>query len=127
MPFLAIFAVFILVFFIFDFYRYLRYNPDEKNDPYYCITVILLFFVHIVKYIGVGIWFWLLAFSTYCFCFYKFQQTVYLILPSPSNDTTGLYSAFDAFFYISFSFVIVAIFIQFLRLVNYTDYFLIDW
>ena len=128
MPFLAIFAVFILIFFIFDFYRYLKYNPDEGNDPViYCGKVVLLCLVHLVKYIGVGIWFWILALSTYCFCFYKFQQTVYLILPSPTNDTTGLYSTFAAFFYITFSFTIAAIFIQFFRIVNFTYYFMIDW
>ena len=127
MPFLAVFAVFIVVFFIFHFYRYLKYNPDEKNDPYYCCTVIVLFLIQVVKYVALGIWFWILALSTFCFCFYKFQQTVYLILPSPSNDTSGLYSTFDAFFYITFSFTIVAIFIQFFKIVNYTDYFLIDW
>lgn len=127
LPFLAIFAVGIFVFFILDFYRYLRYNPDENNDPYYCFKVILLFLIEIVKFIAGGIWLWLLALSTYCFCFYKFQQTVFLILPSPNNDTTGLYSAFNAFFYITFSFTIVAIFIVFFKLVNQTDYFLIDW
>ncbi|MCB0371201.1 MAG: hypothetical protein KDD45_17735 [Bdellovibrionales bacterium] len=104
--------MFILIFFIFDFYRYMKYNPDENNDPYYCCKAIVLFLIHIVKFVAVGIWFWILALSTFCFCFYKFQQTVYLILPSPSNDTSGLYSSFAAFFYITFSFTIVAIIIE---------------
>lgn len=127
MVFLGVFAAGIMVVFILDFYRYLRYNPDENNDPYYCCKVIFLFLIHIVKFVAAGIWLWLLAFSTYCFCFYKFQRTVYLILPSPVNDTAGLYSAFSAFFYITFSFTIVAIFIIFFKVVNQTDYFLIDW
>lgn len=127
MPFLAVFAVGIFVVFILDFIRYLRYNPDENNDPYYCCKVIFLFLIQIVKFVAAGIWLWLLALSTYCFCFYKFQQTVYLILPNPNNDTTGLYSIFGTFFYIAFSFTIVAIFIIFFKVVNQTDYFLIDW
>ena len=126
-PFLAIFAVGIMVFFVFDFFRYMRYNPDENNDPYYCLKAIVLFLVHIIKFVGIGIWFWLLALSTFCFCFYKFQQTVYLILPSPVNDTTGLYKTFDSFFYISYSFTLVGVFIVFFKVVNYTDYFMIDW
>ena len=76
---------------------------------------------------AVGIWFWILALSTFIFCFYKFQQTVYIILPSPSSDNTGLYAAFEAFFYITFSFTMLAIFIVFAKLTFYTDYFMIDW
>ena len=72
-------------------------------------------------------WLWLLLLSGFCFCFYKFQQTIYLIIPSPSNDSTGLYSIFMAMFYITFSFTVVAIFIMMFNLVNSTDYFLIDW
>ena len=125
--FLAIFGVGIMVLFILDFYRYLKYNPDENNDPYYCCKVVVLFLIQIVKFIAGGIWLFMFAFSTYCFCFYKFQRTVYIILPSPSNDTMGLYATFGAFFYITFSFTIVAIFIIFFKMVNQTDYFLIDW
>ena len=127
LPFLAVIAVIMLVTFIIDFVRYLRYNPDENNDPYYCCKVIFLFLVHIVKFVGVAVWIWLLLLSGFCFCFYKFQQTVYLILPSGSNDTTGLYSIFMAMFYITFAFIILAIFILIFNLVNSTDYFLIDW
>lgn len=105
----------------------MRYNPDENNDPFYCCYAIVLLLIHMVKYVAVGIWLWVFALATYCFCFYKLQQTVYLILPDPSNDTSGLYATFAAFFYITFSFTIVAIFITFFRIVNSTDYFLIDW
>lgn len=93
----------------------------------FCCKAVLYFLIHIVKFVAVGIWLWVLALATFCFCFYKFQQTVYLILPDPKNDTTGLYSGFLAFFYITFSFTIVAIFIMVFKLVNSTDYFLIDW
>ena len=127
MALLVVFMVSMLVFFGLDFFRYLRYNPDENNDPYYCCKVIFLFLVHIVRFVAVGVWFWMLALSAYCFCFYKFQQTVYLMLPSPANASTGLYSSFEVFFYITFSFTMVAIFIVFFRVVNSTDYFLIDW
>jgi len=127
MPFLAVVGVVMIVTFIIDFYRYMRYNPDENNDPYYCCKAIFLLLVHLVKFIAVGVWLWLLCLSGFCFCFYKFQQTIYLILPSPSNDTTGLYSIFMALFYITFSFTVLAIFIMIFNLVNSTDYFLIDW
>jgi hypothetical protein len=127
MPFLAIFAVGIVVVFLLDFYRYLKYNPDENNDPYYCFKVILLFLIHVVKYVAMGIWLWVLALSTFIFCFYKFQQTVFIILPSPATDTTGIYKTFEAFFYITFSFTIAALVIMIFRLANSVDYFLIDW
>jgi len=127
LPFFIIFGVFMIIGFIFNFYRYMKYNPDENNDPYYCFKAIALLLIYIVKYIAVTIWLWLLCFSTYCFCFYKFQRTVFLILPYPSSDTSGLYSGFQAFYYINFSFMIVAIFILLFNMTNYTDYFLIDW
>lgn len=127
MPFLAVIAVIMVVTFIIDFVRYMRYNPDENNDPYYCCKAIFLFLVHIVKFVGVTVWVWLLLLSGFCFCFYKFQQTVYIILPSAANDTTGLYSIFKAMFFITCAFIVLAIIIMMFNLVNSTDYFLIDW
>jgi uncharacterized membrane protein len=105
----------------------MKYNPDENNDPYYCFKAIFLMFVYIVKYIAICLFLWLLCFSTYLFCFYKFQQAVDLIIPSFANDTSGIYQTFAAFFYINFSFTIVAIIILIFNLTNTTDYFLIDW
>lgn len=125
LPFFIIFAVLMIVCLVPNFYRYMKYNPDQHNDPYYCFKAIALLLIYLVKYVAVTIWLWLLCLSAYCFCFYKFQQTVYLILPS--SDVNGLYSSFRAFYYVTFSFTIVAIFILLFNMTNYTDYFLIDW
>jgi hypothetical protein len=125
--FFVIFVVVAIIIFIFNFYRYMKYNPDENNDPYYCFKAIFLLLVYIVKYVAVSIHLWLLCFSTYLFCFYKFQQTVYLVIPDYGNDTSGIYQVFNGFFYINFSFTILAIFIFIFNLSNGTDYFLIDW
>ena len=124
---MAIFFVVILVVFILNFYRYMRYNPDENNSPYYCFTVILLFFVQVIRYVAVGLNIWLLVLTTFIFCFYKFQQTVYLLLPSSGSDTSGLYKSFEALFYTNYSLMVVAIIIFTFNLANSVDFFLIDW
>lgn len=127
LPFLAVFMAVMMVIFVLSFYRYLKYNPDENNDPYYCFKVIFLFFVNIIKYLAMGMHLWLLCFTTYLFCFYKFQQTIYLIIPDVGSDTTGLYQMFTALYYVNFSFMLVAVMIYLFNLTNTVDYFLIDW
>jgi len=126
LPFFIIFGVIMVVFLIINFYRYLKYNPDENNDPYYCFKAIFLLIIYLFKYIAVTIWLWIFCFSAYCFCFYKFQKTVYLILPDPNSSTT-LTKSFEAFFYINFSFMLASLFILIFNMTNETDFFLIDW
>jgi hypothetical protein len=125
--FLGVFMAGMFVIFIINFYRYMKYNPDENNDPYYCFKAIFLFLVYIVKYLSMGIHIMLVFFTGYVFCFYKFQRTVYLTLIDIGNDTTNLYQMFLAIFYVNFSFLFLAVFIQMFNLTNTTDYFLIDW
>ena len=105
----------------------MKYNPDENNDPYYCFKAIFLMFVNIIKYIAMGIHIWLLCFSAYLFCFYKFQQTIYLIVIDLGNDKSGLHQSFRALFYVTFALTILALVIFVFNFINSTDYFLIDW
>lgn len=125
--FLAVFMVGMMVIFVINFYRYMKYNPDENNDPYYCFKAIFLFFIFIIKYLAVAVHLFLLCFTGYVFCFYKFQRTVYLSLFDAYNDTSGLYQIFYALFYVNFSFLFIAVLIQVFNMTNTTDYFLIDW
>lgn len=74
-----------------------------------------------------GIHIFLLCFSGYIFCFYKFQRTIYLVMIDYGNDTGGVYQLFSALFYMEFSFLMLAVFIEIFNLTNSTDYFLIDW
>jgi len=60
------------------------------------------------------------------FFFYKFQQTVFLILPDVILDWKTSYNYFMAVFYVQFSFVILALIDLIVSLSN-VDYFLIDW
>lgn len=125
--FFVIFLVVAMLIFGFNFYRYMKYNPDENNDPYYCFKAIFLFLVYVVKYVAMSTHLSLLCFTTYLFCFYKFQQTVSMIVIDLGNDTSGLYQSFQSFFFLNFAFTILAIFIFIFNLVNSTDYFMIDW
>jgi hypothetical protein len=77
--------------------------------------------------LAVAVHLFLLFFTGYVFCFYKFQRTVYISLIDVWNDTSGLYLIFYALFYVNFSFLFVAMLIQVFNLTNSTDYFLIDW
>ena len=125
--FLAVFMVGMMIIFAISFYRYMKYNPDENNDPYYCFKAIFLFFVYIIKYLAVAVHLFLVCFTGYVFCFYKFQRTIYLSLLDVNSDTTGLYQIFFALFYVNFSFLFIAVLIQIFNMTNTTDYFLIDW
>lgn len=68
-----IFNIGILVIFIINFYKYIKYNPDETNDPYYVFKLILMFFLTAIKHWGLGLWIFLFGLSAYAFCFFKFQ------------------------------------------------------
>jgi hypothetical protein len=59
----------------------MKYNPNETNDPYFCFKAIFIFLMMGVKHWGIGLWIWLFGTSAYVFCFFKFQQEVYLMLP----------------------------------------------
>ena len=115
--------VVMVVLLAINFYKYNRYNPDENNDPFYCFKVLLYLAVYLVKYVAVCMFLWTFCLSAYCFCFYKFQETVFLILPN-SGDFNKM---FEAFYYTTLSFTLVAMLIMAFNLVTRTDYFLIDW
>jgi hypothetical protein len=117
----------IVVTFGFNFYTYMKYNPDENNDPYFCCKTIFTFTVFSFKYIGVGLWIFLFGLTGFAFCFYKFQETVYLILPNVLKDTTSLYSLFELIYYLQFSLILIAVFLLIYDIAYSTDYFLIDW
>ncbi len=70
---------------------------------------------------------WLLALTAFIFCFYKFQQTVYLLLASSAEDSSGIYKFFEALLYNNFSIIVVAIIIFTFNLASSLDLFLIDW
>lgn len=125
--FLVVLLVGAILVFIVNFYRYMKYNPDENNDPYYCFKAIFLFLICIVKYIAVGIFLFLLVFTGYLFCFYKFQRTLYMTIIDLGSDKTGLHQTYFAFFFMNFTLMMLAVFIQMFNLTNTTDFFLIDW
>ena len=115
--------VFTFAIFILNFYRYMKYNPDPNNDPYYCFKGIFLGFVYMLRYMGIGLHLFLLCLSIYAFCFYKFQQTVFLILPTEKS----FMDFFDGLFYSTFCLIFLAVFILLFNMVNSVDIFLIDW
>lgn len=123
-----VFNVVVLVGFIINFYKYMKYNPyDDQNDPYIMFKVIFIFVLRAIRHWGIALWVWLLGVSAYCFCFYKFQQTVYLLLPDTVTQWMGYYDPFMVVFYLQFGFVLLSVFLLVYDLSTVTDYFLIDW
>jgi hypothetical protein len=123
-----IFNVLVLVAFIINFYKYMKYNPyDDQNDPYIMFKVIFIFFLKAIRHWGIALWIWLFGVSAYCFCFFKFQQTVYLLLPDIVTQWIGYYDPFMIVFYVQFGFVLISVFLLIYDLSTVTDYFLIDW
>lgn len=84
-PFIAYNVVALLAFLI-SFYKFMKYNPYDQNDPYMCFKIIFIFILRAARHWGLALWIWLFGVSAYCFCFYKFQQTVYLLLPDLSTQ-----------------------------------------
>lgn len=122
-----IFNIGIAIVFVANFYKYMKYNPDENNDPYFCFKIFFIFILMAIKHWGIGLWIWLLGVSTYCFCFYKFQQTIYLILPDISTQWYPYYDQFMIIYYLQFGFVLFSIGLLIYDLGTTTDYFFIDW
>ena len=125
-PFIA-FNVCSFILFIYSFYKFSKFNPYDENDPYIFFKVIFIFIIRLIRHFGVSLWIWLLGVSAYCFCFYKFQQTVYLLLPDTATQWLAYYDPFMVIFYLQFSFVLISVWLLFYDLSNVTDYFIIDW
>lgn len=122
-----VFNIGLLIIYIINFYKYLKYNPDETNDPSFCFKMILMFLLMAMRYWGVGMWIFLFGTSAYCFCFYKFQQTVFLLLPDMVESWFPYYHSFMALFYVQFAFLFFSILLLVYDMSTSTDYFLIDW
>lgn len=116
-----------LVIFIINFVKYMKYNPNDNNDPYFCFKVIFLFFLMAIKHWGIALWIFLFGVSIYAFCFYKFQQTVYLLLPDIYTQWIQYYEPFMIIFYIQFGFVLLSVGLLIYELGSNVDYFMIDW
>lgn len=80
-----------------------------------------------MRHWGITLWIWLFGVSAYCFCFYKFQQTVYLLLPDTVTQWLVYYEPFMIVFYLQFAFVFFSVMLLIYDLGSATDYFIIDW
>lgn len=122
-----VFNIASLFLFIISFYKFMKYNPYDENDPYVFFKVIFIFFLKLIRHWGITLWIWLFGVSLYCFCFYKFQQTVYLLLPDTTTQWMAYYDPFMIVFYLQFAFVFLSVLLLIYDLGAMTDYFLIDW
>ena len=125
-PFIA-FNVVSLLLFLISFYKYMKYNPYNEQDPYIFFKVIFIFFLKAMRHWGITLWIWLFGASAYCFCFYKFQQTVYLLLPDTVTQWLAYYEPFMIVFYLQFGFVFFSVILLIYDLGSATDYFIVDW
>lgn len=105
----------------------MRYNPDENNDPYFCFKALFFFIAILIKHLSVGMWFYLLGLSGYVFCFYKFQQTVLLVLPDVVTEWGAFYEIFMIIFYLQCGLMLATTIGILVDVSTTTDYFLIDW
>jgi hypothetical protein len=72
---------------------------------------------------GYGLWIWSLGLATYVFTFYKFQETIYLILPEETQEYEGF---FTSIFLVQLFFVLLSTWNVIYNL-SEVEYFLIDW
>lgn len=121
-----VFNVGILILFIINFYKFVKYNPNEQDENF-MFKRIFLFFMIAIKHWGVGLWIFLFGTTTYIFCFFKFQETVYLMLPDIEAQYLEYYDPFYAVFFVQFSFIMISNFFIIYNISSSTDYFMIDW
>lgn len=107
-----IFEVLILVWWGYSIYRYVVYNPHEQIELNYCPRVVWNALWLGIRYFALGNWIFLLGASLVCFCFYKFQQTLFFTLPDPSDATAqaNYYQPFAILFYVTLSFSLASCF-----------------
>jgi hypothetical protein len=108
-------------------YRHITYNPsDDPNDPYFLCRGFVTFFIKILYTWSYGLWMWLFGLSLYVFAFYKFQQTIYLIVPDQQTQWSQYYFLFMLIFYATLGITSISLWIIIYNL-SEVDYFLIDW
>lgn len=77
-----VFNIITLLIFILIVYRYFQYNPsDDPNDQFFLCKGVVSIVVKMLYTWSYGLWIWLFGFTLFIFCFYKFQETIYLMLP----------------------------------------------
>jgi hypothetical protein len=109
--------------------KYVNYNPNQEQvEIYFCARVLWNGFWIGIRTFAVGLWLWLFGVALVCFCFYKFQKTMYFTLPDPNDSAAQLnyYKPFENLFYIVFSFSVASSFELVWRITK-SEYFMIDW
>lgn len=123
-----IMEVIILIWCGYQAYKYLAYNPHEQIELNYCPRIVWNIMWISIRCFAVGNWIFLTIGSLVCFCFYKFQKTLFFTLADPgdSNAFTTFYQPFETLFYITFAFSIVGC-LELVWRITKSEYFLIDW
>lgn len=123
----AIFNIGIFIIFVLLMYRYFQYNPsDDPNDPYFLCKGFIYILIKVLYTWSYGLWIWLLGFSLYIFSFYKFQSTIYLIVPDQQTQWGEYYQIFMILYYGQMIIMVISLWIVIYNKGD-VDYFLIDW
>lgn len=107
-------------------YRQITYNPsDDPNDQYFLCKGFINILIKLFYTWSYGLWIWLFGFSLYVFAFYKFQETIYLIVPDQQTQWKVYYEFFMVIFYSMLVITSISLWIVIYGL-GEVDYFLID-
>jgi hypothetical protein len=81
-----------------------------------------------IRIFAVGHWIFLAGASLVCFCFYKFQKTLFFTLPDPTDTTaqTNYYKPFQMLFYLTLAFSLASC-LELIWKITKSEYFMIDW
>lgn len=126
-PFIII-EVLILIWWAYSIYRYVMYNPHEQIELNYCPRVVWNAMWLGIRCFALGNWIFLFGVSLVCFCFYKFQQTLFFTLPDPTDSASQLsyYQPFATLFYVTLAFSLASC-MELVWRITKSEYFLIDW
>ena len=126
-PFIIVMAI-VLGYYIYAMFLHVKYNPENLGENTYCFRMMWGALWLALRCWTVGLFVWLAGVSMFCFCFYKFQTALYMILPDPNDEASKLayYTPFKTVFFIMAGMGILSLFETVWRIAS-AEYFLLDW
>lgn len=124
---MIIYHIVLFMIFLVVMYRHMQYNPSsDPNDQFFLCKGFIIILINMIYIWGYGLWVWVLGESLYIFVFYKFQETIYLLLPQENTQWKQYYQPFVVCFYTGLAFVWFSLW-NVIYSLSEVDYFMIDW
>ncbi|CAD8069334.1 unnamed protein product [Paramecium sonneborni] len=117
--------VLIIIIWFIRIYIWSKRNPSYTGQNDWCMYLTIKSFYVLLDTWAEVIFYYLAIFTGYLFCFYKFQQTIYILMP-PLSDYENNYRPFEILFFMMFACRLISMFNLILRQAD-VQVFFVDW